>query len=558
MFLAAAVCYIHVITYIHIFDELVRVLFYVVIFVELFELTASCSASCPSLRMSDLVWPISFGSGVGIIKLGTNVADFINKTIAEGFPRSKVNIISAAPEELFTVGTSVDLVDLGILCHFHPKTEKLILIMCYDLTKVSYDLKGLAFGLHQGIARTTSVLRNNSNSYLIPHLEMIHKALGPSFPGKFIDNLTDASIKSPNNSTTHPYLLTLNGISFLFSTFTQQLGGDTCSLSKMFIYPVDMNIEQAGVSDYIGNIGAVDSKSNVIRSTKLSSALMPSQIKNNVLVNLVNSSVDSRNEHPYSYLSFPSKGTVLQLGMSPQDVISILQSPDIVSTVEYPPSNSKTSSGGSGSGTGTSSCTHWRYHYLGLELFFSATHVLFRIVCRNNLCPHADFCLFHRCPFFLQLPSAGVVAAVENSADTAAASVSQYADTEERGGKEDASTGVLSSSSSSNKKKKKEGTKLRSTAAVTDSHTDADMIAFFDSWEFCLSLLKKWFNSSEEVVHESSAIRLAPDCSPYLPTKLFAYPEVSGWYFMLPCVRRIAPDCCCFCCSCCCVTMTFV
>ena len=446
--------------------------------------------------MSDLgrSWPIKFGNGIGTLKLGTKIADFLNKTVDEGLPRAKVNIVSAAPEELFTVGTTIDLVDLGFLCHFHPKSEKLDLITCYDISKVSYDLKGLSFGRIQGQGA-------HASRTSIPTLEMVHKALGPSFPGKFIDNMVDSS-----TAPTHPYLLTLNGITFCFSTSQDKAASDgdisgfSCTLSRMYVYPEDLD------------------RSEVTISPANLPVLSPGNIKNSVFINLMNSSRSSKTggvASAASHLSFPAGGgngngngsyQSITLGMSPQDVISILQSPDIVSNVEYP--TSKSSSGPSG----TSGCAHWRYHYLGLELFFSATHVLFRIICRNNLCPLADFCLFHRCPFFLKNGTCGGTLSLDK-ADVAPVE-----------------TGVVPPVPPPSGKKKKGAAVAPPPADTAGNGEDCPtIVAFFDSWDVCLSRLQQWFNSQSagEVVHSSSAVQSAPECSPYGPTRLYAYPEVS-------------------------------
>ena len=164
-------------------------------------------------KMNDSSWIIDFGHGVGPIRLGIKIADFVNKTIAEDFPRAKINITSAPAAELFTIGTTIDLLDFGILCHFHSKSEKLFMIICYDLTKLNFNLKGLLFG--DGVSKSAE-----------PSLEMVHKALGPSFPGKFISNSTD-----PNLASTYPYLLSLNGVSLLFVTSKKK--EQICLLSKV-------------------------------------------------------------------------------------------------------------------------------------------------------------------------------------------------------------------------------------------------------------------------------------------------------------------------------------
>jgi hypothetical protein len=206
---------------------------------------------------------------------------------------------------------------------------------------------------------------------------------------------------------------------------------------------------------------------------------------------------------PFSFLSFPAgsaRGT-LRLGMSPQDVISALQSPDVVSAVQYP----------AGRAGCTSSCAQWRYHYLGLELFFSATHRLFRVICRNNLAPHADFCLFHRSAFLLRpaaAPGGGASDASLSDADGAA----------------DGAKAMAPPAQTGSKKKKGAVTPPMPQTEASQAHREA---AFYDRWEVFLARLQQWFNAGAEVVHASPAVQLAPECSPYLPTRLYAYPEVS-------------------------------
>ena len=237
----------------------------------------------------DIAWPLHFAEGIGSIKLGVNVAEFINSSISENWPRIKVNVIAPAPQDMFHDGISVDLIDFGIMCYFHPKSQKTVLIDCYDLTKMRYNLKGYSFG--KTIIDDVSNEMLNGNEQLpdqigterlphrLPSLLTIQKALGPSFPGKHI-----TTARGTNNlcvADSEFYLLPSNGIAFSFCLnqgnipkrdvgntadgahkVVNKVQGDAINgemgcgsgereksvytLARIYIHPLDLNIEHPG------------------------------------------------------------------------------------------------------------------------------------------------------------------------------------------------------------------------------------------------------------------------------------------------------------------------
>ena len=62
--------------------------------------------------ITDTIWPIAFGSGIGIVQLGVSITKFMNVIVPEHFSRVKLNVITPPANEMFTIGTTIDLIDL--------------------------------------------------------------------------------------------------------------------------------------------------------------------------------------------------------------------------------------------------------------------------------------------------------------------------------------------------------------------------------------------------------------------------------------------------------------
>lgn len=222
------------------------------------------------------------------------------------------------------------------------------MIDIYDITLRPFFING-------------SVLGGDKTSQIT--YESIHKILGPTFPGQFIEEELQ-------------YLCNFDGASFLFQipesfvdtfrtpgTHLPLIFPDSRSpiLERIFIYPFDLNIlEPKSYPDFLeANIQVV------LRH------LDPS-LNTAVMIRLDSSDA--------SYIS---------LGMRPQDIISILGDPNVATVC--PQTNS------------------YRYEYriFGIEFHISETsHQIFRIVLKNNLACSAEFGKYDRCPFriFLKPP----------------------------------------------------------------------------------------------------------------------------------------------------------
>lgn len=460
----------------------------------------------------DTIWPILFGQGVGEVKLGVKLADFLNKVVPEEFPRLKVNVIAPSPMEMFSVGTSVDLIDFGILCTFHAKTEEMLLIKCYNFSKIGFNLKGLVFGAqiapsgrHQGASVAATPV--------VPSLAMIQKALGPFFPGKFVGNS-----EVEGDSSGHPYLLTLNGISLLFSTSLSSPSSE-CVLKEFFVYPAHLELENG-----------------------LSLRNPPASVHHTFI------SLHRRDRNTLdkarSFIVVPGNNGdyhELRLGMSPQDIVSKIGSPDIASTV-HAPADSPGPAGATGGPSGIvypgAGCTCWKYHVLGVELFFSSTHTLFRAIVRTNLPVHADFCLFHRCPFIVLNGDSTSVDKVRTALENTSVSeltvpsetkvTPPVPPTTGKKGKVAVNPPSKPSSACASMKNSSGSGKQQSVCGGSTGMPEA--LFYYDDWVNCLQRLKSWFNvdTGDGPIHDSAAVQLPPECSPFLPTKLFAYPELNA------------------------------
>ena len=202
----------------------------------------------------------------------------------------------------------------------------------------------------------------------------------------------------------------------------------------------------------------------------------------------------------------------------------------------------------------------------------------------NNLPLHQAFCLYHRCPFHIiqtEASKLGSTVPVENG-NSGNTIVNQHTTTAAAGSTLDggsvdsklvvpsaSSISVTISSTTASAKK----SKVKSAAAVQQqlqqsraasmaspsatSPTDSKgiigdkskcissledplqlVLNFYDNWETMYAKLRRWYNSDsatsnlsssthQNIIHDSAAVQLAPDLSPYHNTKLYAYPEVS-------------------------------
>jgi hypothetical protein len=105
---------------------------------------------------------ISFGLGVGKVKLGSKVNEIL-ALLANDFPRTDYDVIaSSAREEIH-----ICIPQWGIRCRFLPKSQSLYLIDITDVQSCPYSLNGAL--IFQKSHKTT--------------FKSLQKVLGPSFPG---------------------------------------------------------------------------------------------------------------------------------------------------------------------------------------------------------------------------------------------------------------------------------------------------------------------------------------------------------------------------------------
>ncbi|CAM9317352.1 unnamed protein product, partial [Ectocarpus fasciculatus] len=233
------------------------------------------------------------------------------------------------------------LLGWGIRLRFQPVSQSLFMIDYYDITRRPFSIKGSAFGGDPAQSVT---------------FEMLHKYLGPTLPGQLVED--------------ERFLCNFGGASFLFSIPREHLSdmkshlpvtfpdGTSARLERIFLYPFELDISSPkAYPDTLATLVTV--------------VLKPESGAGSTV-----------------YISRPPGGKgppcVVELGMSLQDIISMLGDPTVAGI------NPQTNS--------------YRYEYpkLGLEFYFGeSTHRLFQIVIRNNLAHSSDFGRFERCPFRL-------------------------------------------------------------------------------------------------------------------------------------------------------------
>lgn len=508
-------------------------------------------------------WLVAFGLGLGHIKLGISVNDFINELVSTNWPRTKMNIVTPEPSRLFEVGTSIDLIEFGIICHFQAKSDKLFLIDCYDLTKNIFLLKSFSFGEKS-----------------VPNLTAINKVLGPSFPVKKVNGGLVGNMKN-SNSNSDDYILSLSGVTFLFHDTKPNIAYTINSsetsrnsdlvLKNFYIHNIGLDIEECDTLDEYTmgtDVNSVhDSVLGIIKQTekkKSNEGFRPIDHLTIVHLRSISNSCTYPSNSNCSYISIhrrchpchsvvelddsftPMQEKQLHLGTSPQDMMSSLGLPDDVIPIREAPNKFP---GGDYVGISdigcdqrptpiSSGCYCWKYYSLGLDLYFNdTTHKLFRISCFNNLSLHPDFCLHHRSYFYV-VNDQGTAADGCNTNQINTNSTSNP------------KTGLSSESRSSDvgiSKKKKKAPQAASRSVDVETlqiphrfMSDAEMniIPFYMDWKLSVGILGSWFNScavnsnqstiENMCVHNDPAVHCSPNMSPFLSTKLYPYPEVSG------------------------------
>jgi hypothetical protein len=305
-------------------------------------------------------YDIIFGKRIGHFSLGLNINDSLH-LFRERYPRIRLDIIQPHITDCLVEEITINVKDWGLRLRYQPLSQQLYIIEIYDFTKVEFTLHG---NVNVGTLEHSSTLKS------------LQKILGPSFPGKFINNDGD-------------YVIQFDGVAFMFAVPKEYVNSykdgtvlpldlpnnTSALLKKVFVYPIDLDVF---------SIDTYDDK-----------------IEYNIHINVVNTismpppqSTESMAKTPITstFIHYTSTdqqiNSIIKLGSTPQDIITMLGSPTYTALYH----------------TSTSSvCHRYEYSHLGLELFFSPQkYLLYRIICHSNLPLHQDFCRYYRCKYNIQ------------------------------------------------------------------------------------------------------------------------------------------------------------
>lgn len=304
----------------------------------------------------DLCFNVVFSMSVGMFRLGATVNDTLDM-LSDKYPRLQLDLHFSDQEHVCESDVQVNIVEWGIRLRFQPLSQKLYMIDVHNLdTFVSYIINGF-------------LIRNHDHPTT---LNLLRKALGPLYPGKFV---------SDGN-----YLLSLKGAGLLFGIpeefQTNYIDGDTLPyilpnksspvLRRIYIVPRNFDFDHP--EEYPDNLSCT---ANIVLVKK------NSFISSHFHIRTTASDTDQVDNR--EAIEGSRKELSLTLGMTPQDVVSHLGNPDFASltSVEADPFVHK-----------------YEYRSIGIEVYFAKyTHYVYRIVAHTNLAQNQAFGRFCRCGF---------------------------------------------------------------------------------------------------------------------------------------------------------------
>lgn len=372
---------------------------------------------------------VIFGERVGNLRLGTH----INKVVEyfkENYSRENIeiafpNINSCNCEEIV-----IKIPEFGIRLRFQPLSQCLYIIEIFNVQKKLFSIHGTVFG----------------NGGIVPTFKSLQRALGPAFPGKFI-------------SSNGEYLIQFDGIGLVFTIPLQYESlyansnnlpidlpdGNSSMLSKIFIYHTNMDIF------------AIDT--------------YPDDLNTTLNIHIAG---DKRVSMQFDQRTTITPTSTLHIGSCPQDVVSLLGSPNLAS--HFP--------------VAADLCQRFEYWDLGLEFFFSPRyHLLYRVVVHCNLPQHQDFSRYNRCGFVI----------------TAADAISSSAE-----GKRDEDM------------RRDESRTAESLNSIGLDTRWPHAQALLQQWCMGMSGASDWSSSS----NKTPAIKSVPNGCPFQSTRLYGFPQV--------------------------------
>ena len=170
---------------------------------------------------------VNFGASVGRFKLGTHVNDILEVFSSE-YPRLQLEVSFSDQENVSACDIRVNVPQWGIRLRFQPLSQRLYLIDIHDFNvAIAFNINGY-------------VIRGQEQ---VTTFSQLQKALGPTFPGKFIDD--------------GQYLLSFDGVSFLFRVPAEFQGlyaegkmlpivlpdKTSAELQRVYVYARDFDME---------------------------------------------------------------------------------------------------------------------------------------------------------------------------------------------------------------------------------------------------------------------------------------------------------------------------
>lgn len=430
--------------------------------------------------MVEHVFPLSFGNCLGPFKLGQGIRETLDILFLEPF--GPFETIYPDLDDALTGEIHIVLSEYGIRLRFQCISQTLCIIDV-NLTQTSIVINGTIFG---------------SKTRIVSTLDSVHKTLGVSFPGIFVEE--------------DIYLLRFDGVTFFFTvpesltrdkalediaTFPSLPSSEKCYLMKVAVHPaiLDMNC----LSSFPDSM--------LVRAYV---HLCPTGLKGGTSVSIVD-----------------IKET-LYLGMNSQDILSILDNPDVVAT--------------------TSNCNcRYEYKSIGMELFFNMdTHSLTRIVLHTNMPGVSDFARFSRCAFLVTYSSSDNTKASESEKLLWPDRITKVGEVLEAVALPTAPVAVVEPPSPlpnmqlaqpGRTKKNRSSDQLRSLHSLPPIESrplpppptlktpvGSAYITTTTPWTAAKETVGSWLVGSESV---TAAIRAQPPGSPFQPTHYYGYPEVN-------------------------------
>jgi hypothetical protein len=278
---------------------------------------------------SNNLFNVTFGVSVDRFHLGTSINEILD-ILSNDYPRLHLELSFFGDQKSSLLDLQVNIPQWGMRFRFQHLSQKLYLIDIYDFNAaITYNINGCA---SHGQEQT-------------PTLMQLHKALGPSFPGKFISDGC--------------YLLRFDGVGLLFSIPIEYQGlyqdgkilpitlpdKSSAVLQRIYIYDREFDMEHPELyKDSLSTTTRVVLQRKIIESQSSGTHFQPQLGTHFHIFNSIDNVCKKNNYQsdngggPVNYHEKAEDGTnpekyveetCVALGMTPQDILSNLGNPDL-------------------------------------------------------------------------------------------------------------------------------------------------------------------------------------------------------------------------------------